>query len=129
VNSIWRQRVLGSNDQELNMASGTAETVPAIARSTRTDGSAEKPATRARRPRANESEEESGFTRYFLAKRDGDGSIPALDRELTSEGEALVEALRSGVTFYAIQEFRVIPDFASRRPQLQKEVVHGKQIS
>jgi hypothetical protein len=129
VNSIWRQQVLGSNDQELNMASSTAETVPAIARSTRTDGSTEKPATRARRPRSNGSEEESGFTRYFLAKRDGDGSIPALDRELASEGEALVEALRSGVTFYAIQEFRVIPDFASRRPQLQKEVVHGKQIS
>jgi len=112
------------------MASGTAETVPvpAIARATRTDGGAEKQ-TRARRPRANGSEEESGFTRYFLAKRDRDGSIPALDRELASEGEALVEALRSGVTFYAIQEFRVIPDFASRRPQLQKEVVHGKQIS
>jgi hypothetical protein len=111
------------------MASGTAETVPAIARATRTDGGAEKPVTRARRPRPNGSEEESGFIRYFLAKRDGAGGIPALDRELASEGEALVEALRSGVTFYAIQEFRVIPDFASRRPQLQKEVVHGKQIS
>src|SRR5581483_1524003 len=51
VNSIWRQRVLGSNDQELNMASGIAEIVPAIARATRTDGSAEKPATRGRSPR------------------------------------------------------------------------------
>ena len=118
-----------SNDQELNMASSTAETVPAIARATRADGSAEKPATRARRPRANGTEEESRFTRYFLAKANGDGSMPALDRELASEGEALVEALRSGVTFYAIQEFRVIPDFASRRPQLQKEAVHGKQAS
>jgi hypothetical protein len=55
--------------------------------------------------------------------------MPALDREVASEGEALVEALRSGVTFYAIQEFRVIPDFASRRPQLEKEAVRGKQIS
>lgn len=112
------------------MASSTAETVPAIARATRADGSAEKPATRARRPRANGTEEESSFTRYFLAKANrDDGSMPALDRELASEGEALVEALRSGVTFYAIQEFRVIPDFASRRPQLQKEAVHGKQAS
>ena len=45
---------------------------------------------------------------------------------MASEGEALVEALRSGVTYYAIQEFRVIPDFAGRRPQLQKEAVPGK---
>jgi hypothetical protein len=129
VNSIWWQRVLGNNDQELNMASGTAETVPAIARATRTDGSSEKPATRVRRSQANGSEGDNSFTRYFLAKPNGDGSIPALDRELASEGEALVEALRSGVTFYAIQEFRVIPDFAGRKPQLQKEAVHGKQIS
>ena len=49
-----------------------------------------------------------------------------LDREVASEGEALVEALRLGVTYYAIQEFRVIPDFAGRRPQLKKEAVHGK---
>jgi hypothetical protein len=30
------------------------------------------------------------------------------------------------VTYYAIQEFRVIPDFAGRRPQLKKEAVRGK---
>ena len=53
-------------------------------------------------------------------------STPALDREVASEGEALVEALRLGVTYYAIQEFRVIPDFAGKRPQLNKEAVHGK---
>lgn len=111
------------------MTTTSAETVPETARRTRTDSGADKPTTGARRPRANGTEEESSFTRYFLAKANGDGSIPALDRELASEGEALVEALRSGVTFYAIQEFRVIPDFASRRPQLQKEAVHGKQAS
>ena len=112
------------------MASSTSETAPAIARVTRADDSTEKPATRARRARSNGSEEDSSFTRYFLGKANFDGSIPAFDRELASEGEALVEALRSGVTFYAIQEFRVIPDFASRRPQLEKEAVRGKkQIS
>jgi hypothetical protein len=52
--------------------------------------------------------------------------MPVLDRELTSEGEALVEALRLGVTFYAVQEFRVIPDFSGRRPQLNKEAVKGR---
>jgi len=100
--------------------------VPAAARGTRTDSGAEKPTTRTRRTRANAGEEDSGCARYFLAKTNGDGSIPALDREVATEGEALVDALRLGVTYYAIQEFRVIPDFAGRRPQLKKEAVRGK---
>ena len=55
------------------MASSTAETVPAIARSTRTDGSTEKPATRSATPSTEWDEEDNGFARYFLAKADGDG--------------------------------------------------------
>jgi hypothetical protein len=91
----------------------------------RTESGAEKPTTRTRRTRANTDEDNNG-ARYFLAKANGDGGIPALDREVASEGEALVEALRLGVTYYTVQEFRVIPDFAGRRPQLKKEAVHGK---
>ena len=105
------------------MTTSTAETVPAAARATRTDSATEKPTTRTRRTRANTGEEDGGSARYFLAKANGDGSTPALDREVATEGEALVEALRLGVTYYAIQEFRVIPDFAGRRPQLKKEAV------
>jgi hypothetical protein len=48
------------------------------------------------------------------------------DRQVTSEGEALVEALRLGVTFYAVQEYRVVPDFTGRKPLLNKEAVKGK---
>ena len=59
-------------------------------------------------------------------RRTANGGAPALDREVASEGEALVEALRLGVTYYALQEFRVVPDFAGRTPQLKKEPVHGK---
>ena len=105
------------------MASSTAETA---ARTTRTDSGTEKPTTRTRRARANADEESNGCARYFLGKANSDGGPPALDREVASEGEALVEALRLGVTYYAIQEFRVIPDFAGKRPQLNKEAVHGK---
>jgi hypothetical protein len=108
------------------MTTSTAEPVPAAARATRTDNGTEKPTTRTRRTRVNAGEEDSGSARYFLAKANGDRSTPALDREVASEGEALVEALRLGVTYYAIQEFRVIPDFAGRRPQLKKEAVRGK---
>jgi hypothetical protein len=45
---------------------------------------------------------------------------------VNTEGEALVESLRQGVAFYAVQEFRVVPDLAGRRPQLTKEPVPGR---
>ena len=108
------------------MITSTAETVPAAARATRTDGGTEKPTSRTRRPRTDAGAEDGGYARYFLAKANGDGSTPVLDREVATEGEALVEALRLGVTYYDIQEFRVIPDFAGKRPQLTKEAVRRK---
>jgi hypothetical protein len=108
------------------MTTSTADTVPAAAKTTRTDSGVEQQTMRTRRTRTNADEDNSGCARYFLAKANGDGSTPAFDREAASEGEALVEALRLGVTYYAIQEFRVIPDFAGRRPQLKKEAVRGK---
>jgi hypothetical protein len=74
----------------------------------------------------NSDEDNNVGVRYFLAKPNTNGGAPALDREVATEGEALVEALRLGVPFYAVQEFRVVPDFAERVPQLKKEAVHGK---
>jgi hypothetical protein len=102
-----------------------ADTVPA-AKATRTDSGTETTVTRTRRSRTNSDEEANGNARYFLAKANGSDGPPALDREVTSEGEALVEALRLGVTYYEVQEFRVVPDFAGRKPQLNKEAVNGK---
>ncbi len=90
----------------------------------RTNSNGDKP-TRTRRPRAS-ADEESNAARYFLAKTNSNGGSPALDREMASEGEALVEALRLGVTYYAIHEYRVVPDFAAKVPQLKKEAVHSK---
>lgn len=106
---------------------GTAatDTVPA-AKANRTDSGTETTVTRTRRSRTTSDEETNGSRRYFLAKTNGANGTPALDREVTSEGEALVEALRLGVTYYEVQEFRVVPDFAGRKPQLNKEAVNGK---
>ena len=106
-------------------STAATDTVPA-ARTTRTDSGAENTAAKTRRSRISSDEESNGNARYFLAKANGGGDSPALDREVASEGEALVEALRLGVTFYEVQEFRVVPDFAGRKPQLNKEVVTGK---
>jgi len=122
---LRRQANQANRKEESSMTSTAAtETVPA--RTTRTDGGAENTAAKTRRSRISSDEESNGNARYFLAKANGDGGGPAFDREVASEGEALVEALRLGVTFYEVQEFRVVPDFAGRKPQLNKEVVTGK---
>ena len=107
-------------------STAATDTVPA-ARTTRTDSGTANTVAKTRRSRTSSDEENNGNARYFLAKANGDGDNPAFDREVASEGEALVEALRLGVTFYEVQEFRVVPDFAGRKPQLNKEVVTGKQ--
>ncbi len=107
------------------MTNTAADTAPA-ARTTRTESGAENTVARTRRSRTNSDQENNGSARYFLSKPNGNGGPIAFDREVTSEGEALVEALRLGVTFYEVQEFRVVPDFAGKKPQLNKEAVNGK---
>lgn len=98
------------------------------AKTSRTDSEPDKQTVRTRRPRENSGEDsDNGFVRYFLGKAGSNGGIPTLDKEVKTEGEALVESLRQGVTFYAVQEFRVVPDLAGRRPQLTKEPVPGKR--
>ena len=106
------------------MTSTATDTVSA-ARTTKTDSGTET-TTRTRRSRASSDEECNGSARYFLAEANGNNGSLAPGREVASEGEALVEALRLGVTFYAVQEFRVVPDFSGRKPQLNKEAVQGR---
>ncbi len=103
----------------------SATDTAALPRADKPDGS-EKPGSRGRRSRAESGEENNQHARYFLGKAGSDGGTPGLDREVASEGEALVEALRLGVTYYALEEFRVVPDFSGRRPQLKKESVQSK---
>jgi hypothetical protein len=88
--------------------SAGAETISAKTR--RTDSDRDKQTMRTRRPRENSGEGNgNACTRYFLSKAGSNGGIPALDKEVNTEGDALVESLRQGVTFYAVQEFRVVP--------------------
>ena len=107
------------------MTSTAAEMVPTAkaARNVETNDTTVK---RTRRARTSSDEEASGNTRYFLAKPNGSDDQPAFDREVANEGEALVEALRLGVSFYAVQEFRAVADFSGRKPQLDKEAVRSK---
>ena len=106
-------------------STAATDTVPA-AKTIRAESGSEASPTRTRRSRANSDEESNGNARYLLAEANGNNGSLALGREVASEGEALVEALRLGVTYYEIQEYRVVPDFSGRKPLLGKEAVNGK---
>ena len=108
------------------MTSTAATDTVSAATPTRTESGAEASPTRTRRSRTNLDEENNGTARYFLAKANGNDGTLAFDREVAGEGEVLVEALRLGVTYYEIQEYRVVPDFSGRKPLLGKEAVSGK---
>ena len=67
--------------------------------------------------------------RYFIAKENGVTTLPQLGKELASEKEALIESLRTGLSFFAISEWRAIPDFSGKNPQILKQTVASKPHS
>lgn len=82
------------------------------------------PITRSsRRTHAAANEEKASGTRFFLPKIGTNGDSLELGREFTSEGEARVEALKFGVTYYGVQEWRPVADFAGKNPELKREAV------
>ena len=108
------------------MTNTAATDTVSAARTTRAESGSEPSPSRTRRSRTNSAEDSSGNARYFLSKANSNDGTLAFDREMASEGEALVEALRLGVTYYEIHEYRVVPDFSGRKPLLGKEAVNGK---
>jgi hypothetical protein len=79
-----------------------------------------------RRARAAGEEEPILGARFFLPKSGNGGHAPELGRELPTEGEARVEALKLGVTYYSVQEWRPVADFAGKNPELKREAVPRK---
>jgi hypothetical protein len=83
----------------------------------------ETPAAPRRRGR-KEAAESARVERFFLAEPNASGDLPRLGREMANEGEAVVEAFRAGVSFFAISEFRTRAETSpSRDPILKKEAV------
>lgn len=76
-----------------------------------------------RRATPAESEGESAL-RFFLAAKDG--ASPSLGREVANENEALIESLKTGVSFYAVTEYRAVPDVTGKAPLIRKEAVKRK---
>lgn len=96
----------------------------------RTSQDATRPNMRpSRRARTSSAEKESATgTRFFLSKAGANGNLFELGREFASEGEARVEALKLGVTYYAVQEWRPVADFAGKNPELKREAVTKKEL-
>ena len=83
----------------------------------------------ARTPRRRQAAKEpipDGTARFFLAKAGATGAVPALDREFQTEGEAMIESLKTGQNFFSIIEWRGMADFAGKNPQVKKEAVKKK---
>ena len=51
----------------------------------------------------------SETVRYFLLKSGSSSEKPELGQEMTNEGEALVQAFKSGQIFYTVVAWKAIP--------------------
>jgi hypothetical protein len=92
---------------------GTTETIerPAAARS---DGT-----TAPRRRRSGND----ATLRYFLIKLGSSPAKPELGQEVASEGEALIEAFRSGQPFYIVTVWKAVPEVNGGNPVIVKQAI------
>ncbi len=82
-----------------------------------------QPVTKTTRTRPAEEQATAGTTRFFLAKTGAHGGPPAIDRELATEGEAMIESLKTSLSYYRIVELRATADFTGKNPQVRSEAV------
>ena len=76
-----------------------------------------------RRRSAPQDQSQIGSVRFFLAKAGANGTIPSLDREIATEGEAKIESLKSGLNYYSLIEWHATADFTGKNPQVRSEPV------
>lgn len=63
--------------------------------------------------------------RFFLAKTAGNNGVPELSKEVPRESEAMVESLRTGLSYFVVSEWRGVADFSGKKPQLGREAVRS----
>jgi hypothetical protein len=64
--------------------------------------------------------------RYFLIKPGSTAAKPELGQEMASEGEALIEAFRSGQPFYTVTAWKAVPEVNGGNPVIVKQAVATK---
>jgi hypothetical protein len=63
--------------------------------------------------------------RFFLAKAGGSNGVPEFSKEVAAEPEAMVESLKTGLSYFVVTEWRGVADFSGKKPQLSREAVRG----
>jgi hypothetical protein len=62
--------------------------------------------------------------RYFLPKSGSSPANPELGQEMANEGEALIEALKSGQTFFTVAVWKSVPEVnGGGHPVIVKQAV------
>ena len=77
-----------------------------------------------RKPRTGKANGMEG-QRFFLSKHSGTSGVPELGREFPGEPEAMVESLKTGLSYFVVSEWRGVADFSGRKPQLSREAVRS----
>jgi hypothetical protein len=80
------------------------------------------PATPERNGRRRRQEMASENVRYFLLKSGSSTEKPELGQEMTNEGEALVQAFKSGQVFYTLVAWKAVPEINGNEPRIVKQV-------
>jgi hypothetical protein len=70
--------------------------------------------------------EPPSHARFFLATKDSASAVPLLDQEVSSEGEALVESLKRGQSYFRLEEYKTTADLSGSAPMLKREPVSRK---
>jgi hypothetical protein len=63
--------------------------------------------------------------RFFLAKTGGSNGVPEFSKEVPAEPEAMVESLKTGLSYFVVSEWRGVADFSGKNPQLGREAVRS----
>jgi hypothetical protein len=64
--------------------------------------------------------------RYFLIKPGSSSARPELGQEVASEGEALIEAFKSGQPFYTVTAWKAVPEVNGGNPVIVKQAIAQK---
>lgn len=66
---------------------------------------------------------EDGNLRYFLPRTGSSPAKPELGQEMASEGEALIEAFKSGQPFYALTAWKAVPEVNGGNPVIVRQAI------
>jgi hypothetical protein len=67
--------------------------------------------------------DEDGNLRYFLPRTGSSPAKPELGQEMSSEGEALIEAFKSGQPFYTLTAWKAVPEVNGSNPVIVRQAI------